>query len=700
MSNHSHVDTTELKIQTSPRFSTRLIRVIRTSGSLLRTRLDPRARLRFVQLVIIGSIIFITAVGVRLLHWRDSHDEIVYGKTSLGGVFNRYDKEARRILDEGGLLFPANPPERGDARMLVHPPGYAILLAAIYKLSTQPYFALWAVQILSDGVAAVLVFLIGYQLLHYGVALIAGFLVAVSPHLAFYSLILSPDSLAGIPLLFAALLVASALQRPHFVKLFVLGVLLGLSCWLRANALFLAPFFCFFILASFPRSKRLQYSAAVLAAMLLTIAPITIRNLLVFHHFIPLSIAGGENLVVGIGDCDPENRFGMPHSDREARLKDVEWSGRSDYGASLWTPDGIDRDQVRFARGLQVIRSNPGWFLNAMLRRGSFMLSYNDSRPHRWPFNTAVVPIVSLEPRFGHPLEASVPTDKPEDPPPVVISNGVLLTRVRLPALPDQTNWSSSASDLAASGVLLSKEAAISQSPDKQLLQLAGDNSAYADQFASEPFAVQPNNDYVLSIEAKVLRGDMAVKISSLDGRISATTASILVAQQESQSATEQAETVNTQPLTLIQTPFAGGQNDNFRLVLSNNGPVGSRPEVLIGAVRIFSMGPTPGTWTRIPRALIRGLQRNLFTTSRLTPAIIAGISFLAFAGMRKTVALVLVIPAYYLSLQSVLSTEYRYILPMHYMLLIAGAVTMYCCLRLFTQVLYFLYQKANIQAH
>src|SRR5215831_5309135 len=332
MSYHSHFETSELT-QTSPPSSTWLIGVLKTVSSWLGMRLVPIARLPLLQLFVTGSIIFVSAVGVRLLHWQDSNVEIIYGKTSLGGVLNRYDKEARRILEEGGVLYPVSPPERGDARLLVHPPGYSILLAAIYKLSQQPHLGLWAVQILSDGLAAVLVFLIGCELLHYGVALIAGFLVAISPHLAFYSLILSPDSLAGLPLLFAVLLIAKSLQRPTFGKLFVSGVLIGFSCWLRANALLLAPFFCIFILANYPDRKRLHYSAAVLAATLLTISPITFRNLIVFHRFIPLSIAGGENLVVGIGDCDPENRFGMPHSDHEARLKDVEWNNRPDYGA-------------------------------------------------------------------------------------------------------------------------------------------------------------------------------------------------------------------------------------------------------------------------------------------------------------------------------------------------------------------------------
>ena len=73
----------------------------------------------------------------------------------------------------------------------------------------------------------------------------------------------------------------------------------------------------------------------------------------------------------------------------------------------------------------------------------------------------------------------------------------------------------------------------------------------------------------------------------------------------------------------------------------------------------------------------MRGIQRNLFTTARLLPLIVIGLVLLLLAGQWRVVMIVLAVPLYYLSAQSVLSTEYRYILGIHYFLFILAGVTL-----------------------
>jgi hypothetical protein len=638
---------------------------------------------RRIRLAVACAIIFLLASGVRLLHWQDKHVEIVEGKTALGGVFNRYQKEARRMLDSGGILFPSEPPAAGDARMLVHPPGYSILLAAIYRLGGDPYKWLWLTQIVCDGAAALLVFLIASELIDWRVALIAAMLVAISPHLAYYSLILSPDSLAVVPLLIAIHFFIRACRETRLMFIIAAGALIGLSCWLRANALLLAPFLALLTLALFPRGHRLRYSAVLLGSAMFVVSPITIRNLVVFHHFIPVSIAAGENLVVGIGDYDPERRFGMPQSDRETRMKDVEWNGRPDYAASLWTPDGIERDRVRFARGVDVIRSNPGWFLRVMLSRAGFMLRYNDSSPHRWPQNTAVVPVVFSEPPFGHPvLSASATEQAGSHSPVVLVLNGsvipqsVALTDERQPA------WSSSPEEFVANGNALSQTAAaVTFVRESQALQIAGDDSAYADQFESALIPVSRDTDYVLEIPVRLVQGNMALKITSADRRIACALATIADAEAEANGTAP--EDTGTGPaaaekMTVLQMPFASAKNTHVRVVLSNNGNANSRPSVQVGRAQVFEAGPTPYTLTRFPRGIVRTLQRNLFTTSRMLPIVILGIALLALARRWTVLVTLLVVAVYYLCVQAALSTEYRYILAIHYFLFVVAATTIY----------------------
>src|SRR5262249_41444081 len=159
-----------------------------------------------------------------------------------------------------------------------------------------------------------MVFLIALELLNPVVACIAAVLTAFSPHLAYYSLWISPDTLCVLPILIAVYLMIKSSKRPRFATIVAAGAMVGLSCWLRANALLLSPILAVAAVLLTERARRLKYGAAFVAATILVVSPITIRNWILFHHFIPISIAGGENLVVGIADFDKEGRFGMPVS--------------------------------------------------------------------------------------------------------------------------------------------------------------------------------------------------------------------------------------------------------------------------------------------------------------------------------------------------------------------------------------------------
>jgi predicted membrane-bound mannosyltransferase len=80
-------------------------------------------------------------------------------------------------------------------------------------------------------------------------------LVALSPQLAYNSLLLLPDSLAVLPILLAIYFIVRARKQSLVIYIIAAGGLIGLSCWLRANALLLAPFLSvlvFFVLS--PRS--------------------------------------------------------------------------------------------------------------------------------------------------------------------------------------------------------------------------------------------------------------------------------------------------------------------------------------------------------------------------------------------------------------------------------------------------------------
>jgi len=620
----------------------------------------------------------LSALGARLLYWQDKHIEIVAGKASLSGVFNRYRKEARRMLEEGRLLYPLERPVSGDARLLAHPPGYSILLAGIYKIGVDEYKGLWLVQIVCDAAAALLIFLIALELLNWWVALPAAMMVALSPHLAYYSLLLSPDSLSVLPILAAVYLMAKSFRRPSVIRMILAGALIGVSCWLTANSMLLGLLLGLVAFLQLEKGKRLRLAMALVGSTMTVIAPITIRNLVVFDRFIPLSIQAGLSLVEGIGDYDKQGTLGMPRSDREARAKDAEWNGRPDYGPSLWSPDGIDRDRTRLDRGLAVVRSNPGWFLGVMARRAEFMVSYNESRSREWPSNTASAPPIYSEAGYGHPIENTDNQNSGQPgPSPVLVLNGTVVSGPTV-VTNGQPETSNTPTDLNTSGTVFSPPTRVSLVRNGEALEVVGDNSEYGAQFASAPIAVRKNTDYVLVAPVSLLNGGMALKVMSSDLGNALAIADIAQATQETSGKTVTSGGTSVPQMTPIQLPFATGNRSEVRIVLCNDGTSALPPAALLGPAQIFETGPTPYLWTGYVRKIVRSVQRQ-FTTGITLALIIVGIVLLLLARRGPTLVILLAVPFYYLSLQSPLHTEYRYILSIHYFLFVMAGVTLGC---------------------
>lgn len=522
---------------------------------------------RALQITICIAI-FLAAIGVRLLYHLDTYVENSRGGTFLSDLIRPYQQDAQKMREKGEILFRST--DRSDARPVLHPPGYSILVLAITSIFDDPRSPLRIMHIMSDGVAAVLVFLIVVQLLPFSVAIISGLLVAVSPHLAYHSLWLSPDSLAVLPILLAVYLILKTSKRPQLIIIIAAGAMVGLSCWLRSNTLLLAPFLSILIFILLERGKRLRYAAIFIAASLIVIAPITIRNWIMYRQFIPLSLGAGITLIEGIADYDKENRFDMPQLDYDVKIKDVEWHNRPEYAGNLWAPDGVKRDQHRFARGLAVIRSNPGWFLKVMLQRAGFMLRYNQSGPQDWPFNSAQVPLVSAEPAFNH-----------------LFADTDLMNPV----------YEVSPEALIITGTTISSNTELSLSDDRKWLKVTGDSSEYGDQFLSAPIAVEKNTDYVLVLPVLLEHGQMAAKVTSDDGRVAL--ASIIIPEPNKRKKRKikrkamkglgtGVEVVNNINLPDVQTdtiqvPFASADRSEVRFVLSNNGSSGTGPAIQAG---------------------------------------------------------------------------------------------------------------------
>lgn len=600
---------------------------------------DPKlSRTGRKHFVTVCLLIFFLALGVRLLTWQDLRLQVWKVQTYVTSDY-KYSAYLLARQDFKGFLY--------DINRMGHPPGYPIVLAGIFRTIGDSDDAVQLVQVFCDSIAAVVVFLIVFELLPFGVAAFAGLLAALSPQFAYHSVLLLPDSLAGLPIVLAVYLVVRALRRPRLLTFVMAGALVGLSCWLRANALLLAPFLAVVLLILFERGRRLRFSAALLTGAFLVIAPITIKNYIVFHRFVPLSLGAGQTLLEGIADYDQEGRFNIPITDLGIMRQEAEWYHQPDYALWLFGSDGIQRERMRTARGFAVIRSHPLWFAGVMGRRG--VASFKLDR----------VPLVSPESPVSHSLTTA---DKLE---PV---------------------WTRSTAEIMADGSVAATGAKVELVDEGRMLRIVGDRTRYGNQLVSSPIAVERDRDYVVRLPLKLEEGRALVKVTNMDqSQVLAATVLDLI---EGVAPSEQA-------LQRVELPFVSDGHSQVRLVFANNASTPGPPVARIGQAEVFELGPSAYHWTRYPRFVVRNLQR-LFLTAWMLPLMILGVLILLWARRGRTVLLLLTVPLYYLIFQSALHTERRYVIVIHYFLTMFAAVFLWLVFRLVKEAMVGLLTRAR----
>lgn len=571
-------------------------------------------------------LVFFVALGVRLLTWHDLRLDAWKVQTYVTSDY-KYSAYLLARRDFKGFFY--------DISRLGHPPGYPVVLAGIFKTIGDSDDAIQLVQVIGDSLAAVVVFLIVFELLPFGAALIAGLLTALSPQFAYNSVLLLPDSLAVLPLVLAVYFIVRAYKRPRVVTFALAGGLIGVSCWLRANALLLAPFLAVLLALLLERGRRLRFGAALLAGALAIIAPVTIKNWIVFGHFVPLSLGAGQTLLEGIADYDTEKQLNIPRTDLGIMRQEAEWYQRPDYALLLFGPDGIKRERMRLARGAAVIRLRPVWFLTVMARRAISCLQLDR------------VPAVAAEEPVSQALDTA---DKL------------------------QPVWIRSPAELIADGSLASKGATFELVDEAQMLRIVGDETKYENQIVSLPITVRKDRDYLFRLPLKLEEGRALLKVTDLEPNVDQhkALAASSVDLDEGVAPAEQA-------LKRIELPFVSGDRSQVRLVFANNG---SRPVARMGQIELYELGPSAYQWTRYPRFIVRNLQR-FFLTAWMLPLTIFGILLLFRAQGGRAVLLLLGVPLYYLVFQSALHTERRYVIALHYFFMMFAAAFVWLVFRL-----------------
>lgn len=415
------------------------------------------------------------------------------------------------------------------------------------------------------------------------------------------------------------------------------GGLIGISSWLRADSLLLPVFLCATLMLLLPRGQRRRHALALIGGAVIVLAPITIRNALVFRSFVPVALGAGQNLTAGIGDYDVEQRFGLSATDDGTCAQEAQWAGRPDYAAELYRPDGIKRERGRIARALSVIRSEPAWFVSTMIRRSMTMLQYEP------------ISIISAEPTVSHSLEISKDT-------PLV--------------------WSRSPHELLSDSQI-SGSASLPQEGEV-VLRLESNDTANAIQLVTNPITVRRNFDYVLNLPVRIQQGRVSITVRPV-GRPQILASAALP------------DSLERVPYTnafapAIQIPFVNRNDEQVQLVISNAESLSPAPVLDIGGAQLTELGPASYLWTRYPRKLIKTIQKTFVTRYFLTLTIL-GVVLLAVHRRKVALAVIPAVPLYYLFSHAPLHYEYRYSLPVYFFWFILAALAIYwivlTCMRL-----------------
>lgn len=197
---------------------------------------------------------------------------------------------------------------------VLEPPGEAVVLAALWKITSERWLPYQLLMVALGALMAPLVFQTSFMLFERReAAYVATLLYAVFPPLAWLSTIPHLDAWAVDLTIVATWLLLRARGTDWSTRsLLAVGAVVGAGCYFRPELVLLAPL----IAAAMWQGRwreTFRIAAIPTAVAVLIVAPWTIRNAVIFHQFIPIRTGTGQALWEGLGELP--NDFGAVLND-------------------------------------------------------------------------------------------------------------------------------------------------------------------------------------------------------------------------------------------------------------------------------------------------------------------------------------------------------------------------------------------------
>jgi len=288
------------------------------------------------------------------------------------GSYQVFNRRARSLLDGSERLFWIDDPSRTD--LVQYPPAFPWLIATIYWFTGEhSAYAVQNVQWVVD-LFLTIALATGIAVTAYGwrAGVVTSFLVALSPLLAMYGVSPTADAPTTWFVLGGLWCLLLATKRDSLAWAIASGALLGVACWLRVNPLYLSFFLALALLLFWNRAwrRRLALALSLVAATLLVVSPIVVRNYLVFPDFTPTGGTLGTNLWEGLGETELGRQHGFRLGDHLMLQRErIKIGVPADARFDIMWPDGIRRENERTRESLAFIKQHPVWYAGVMLHR-------------------------------------------------------------------------------------------------------------------------------------------------------------------------------------------------------------------------------------------------------------------------------------------------------------------------------------------
>ena len=257
------------------------------------------------------------------------------------------------------------------SRVYYQDPLYPFFLAGLYAIFGPDTQGVLIAQALLGAASVVVIAALARTLAGDAAGLVAGVLASVYQVFFFFDALLLKGTLKVFVFSACLLLTARAARGGSPWRWFACGLLLGLGCLLRPNALLFAPVLAFFAWRAPATNTRARWLAAALAisGVAAAVGPVALRNTWVGGDFVVLNSQGGQNFYIGNFRGNTSGIFVAPpflRADPRYEEEDFRREAERAVGHAL-RPSEVSRYWMR--RGLDEIAADPAHFVRHLARK-------------------------------------------------------------------------------------------------------------------------------------------------------------------------------------------------------------------------------------------------------------------------------------------------------------------------------------------